>query len=181
MRSLALVALATFVTPAYAEVGGMVGARMTWLAGDTNDSAEPNVAVAGIAMLSVRPRIALGVEPGVTVGGSDRYRLIDVVLRFVGRYTYPLQGGSLRATIGLGPSLRVEAGHHFENDNSENNWDELENASRWDITVMAGIGYQRAAWFVDLRLATGVLTLDAREMPLAIVNRELGLWVGYTR
>jgi hypothetical protein len=180
-RLLGLALILAAVTPAHAELGAMIGARMTWLAGDVRDDSRSNLAAAAIVMRTVGPGLAIGIEPGVTVSGSREYRFVDVMVPIVGRYTHRLDTTqALRASAGIGPALRVLSDYRTDGERGVD-WNHLEDVRSWDVNVLAGIGYERSHFFIELRVESGVLSLDARENPLAIVRREVGLWLGYAR
>ena len=170
---------------AHAEVGGMLGARSTWLAGDSRDDSRLNFAVAGLAMHALPNGFAVGAEAGVWISGSAEVRLIDIVVPVLGRYTYVLgPRHRLRATLGIAPALRVKTEERRSPESDSEYWADIDDVRRWDVAVLVGVGYQYVGTnnpFVELRMSRGLVTIDARDMPLAIVGREIGLWVGVAR
>jgi hypothetical protein len=185
--SLRLLAIAALAVPsaAHAEVGGMIGIRGSSLAGDIHDDGSVAFAGSAVVMRELPYGFAIGTEPGLRLSGSQTFRFIDVVLPVVARFTVAVaKGHRLRAILALAPAKRLASQQRVSVEEGYE-WQDLSNIRSWDIDLIGGVGYElvtpRWHYFADVRIASGLTTVDVDDMPLSIYRRELGLWIGASR
>jgi hypothetical protein len=184
LRALIVVMLLA-ATRAYGDYGAMVGVRDVSLDGDIVDSSRMAFAVSGILSYELPYGFAVGFEPGIRSSGSRSFRMVDLVGAITGRYTYAIQPQHrLRVTFALAPAYRVSSDRRFDTDDGVE-WEHVSGIRRCDLDAVAGLGYEHAVgrerYFMDIRYARALTSVDVREMPLAIYRRELGIWLGVMR
>jgi hypothetical protein len=181
-----------FSGPARAQdvtVGARAGLRATTLGGQIVEHWAMYPAVAGVALFEISPYFAAGVEPGLVLSGSDRYRLTYASLPLVGHGRYPLgDRWRLRASAGLAPAWLLDAKAKSSYGDDDGGEHEVEEDVGDDVRTLnvsllgaAAIEWRmdRGHWlFAELRYGRGLITLDRGDPGVFITDREIGLWLG---
>jgi hypothetical protein len=185
-RASALIVFTLLAAPrAYGDHGAMMGIRAVSLEGDIVDSNRLAFAVSGILTYELPRGFAVGFEPGIRSSGSHTFRMVDLVGGLAGRYTHAIEPEHhLRVTLALAPAYRIASDRRFITDDGIE-WEHVTGIRGWDLDAVAGLGYELAVhgqrYFVDLRYARSLTSVDVRAMPLVIYRRELGIWFGVMR
>ena len=169
------------------QTGGVVGGRVTHLAGDVPSDPAPKPAIAAVVGWRISSLWSIATEPGIRWAGSTKYALTYVALPVLALAHYPLTSRfRLRATGGLVASYLARALLAEPGDSEHADESIKQHLEAWALDITAGIGVEyrgsdTTAYFVDLRAARGLASIHDSAPGLHVVNQEIGLWAGLAR
>lgn len=162
--------------------GAMVAARATNLTGQIDSAPYVGFSAAGDIEVPLAEGWSIVAEPGLSLSGSSKYRLGYIGLPLAGRLRVSLEPKTrVRVTWGVAPAVLAWATWVSDGGEDESRQSVREHVRVWDLAFIAGVGIERGAYFAEVRVGRGLVTIHGDNAALFIATEELGLWMGFVK